>query len=155
MIDPAATKRELRAHIDEDYKKAHNLWTSIQALVAAGGTGVPTVISPPTNVLSLFTWDAAWHNMASIASYTSSTARWAIISITAGRAASYPDSMLLFSIYGGTTAYITLQTNKITDHAWYLGQVVWIPMDAQQRFAYKFPSNDLSGQRSAYLLGYV
>jgi hypothetical protein len=145
-----ATSSDLDAHIREDWKLVHGIWTNIRPALAAA---VPTQIATPTDLVSVFTWDGSWHD-ADLSSYMVSTARWAILSIGCRRTIGNMSDAPQFGKYGETTAYIVCRSTQADDDDAF-GGVLWVPMDTAQRFSYKLPSNDLAGNRVLYLLGYV
>ncbi len=147
---PVAASSDLDGHISANPRVAHGVWNMVRPLIAAT---IPAVVDTPTDLVSAFTWDDAWHDM-DLSAYTSATARWAIMAVGCRRTIGNYDADPQFGKYGGTTAYITLRATNADDDMG-TGSVVWIPMDSAQRFSYRLPSNDTSAQRVMNLLGYV
>jgi hypothetical protein len=141
-----AETSDLDRHISTDWKAAHGIWGHVPS-------AAPIQIATPMDLMASFTWDAGWHDI-DLTAQTSATARWAIMAVACRRTGGNMDVPPQFGKYGETTAYIILRSTEADDDN-ATGSVVWIPMDSQQRFSYKLPSNSLDSLRIMNLLGYV
>ena len=141
-----AKTSDLDRHIGTDWKAAHGIWAHVPS-------PAPVQIATPTDLVASFTWDAGWHDI-DLTAQTSATARWAIMAVACRNYQANLDAIPQFGKYGETTAYIILRSTQADDDD-AVGSVVWIPMDNQQRFSYKLPSNSVAGYRVMNLLGYV